>query len=78
MSFNLIAPAPKGRPDLRTGEAVAVLDQHTDSVRKTTTMNSRYYHVQELQRERLRQAEDYRLQRLALRARRAVAGQLVR
>ena len=77
MSLNLIAPAPNGGPDLRGSEAVAVLDKHIGNVRKTT-MNSQYFHVQELQRERLRQAEDYRLQRLALRARRAVAGRLVR
>lgn len=77
MSITLLAPAPHGRPDSRRTDnelhpAGAV------SVLRKNTMNSQYYHVQELQRERLRQAESYRLQRLALRARRAVASQLVR
>ena len=75
MSLSLITPALDGGPVARPKTA----DQYdsANSVRMHT-MYAQYQHVQELQRERLRQAETYRLQRLALRARRAVASQLIR
>ncbi len=47
-------------------------------VRSNPMLHSHYQLVQELHRERLRQAEQHRLQRAALRARRALAQQLMR
>jgi hypothetical protein len=78
MSINLLAPAPHGQPDSRSTDNDLHNSAGSVSPLRKNTMNSHYFHVQELQRERLRQAESYRLQRLALRARRAVASQLVR
>ncbi|HEV2634778.1 MAG TPA: hypothetical protein VGX23_06495 [Actinocrinis sp.] len=75
MSLNLVARAADGRPGLPS--TTRDLHLNAESVRKNT-VNLQYFHAQELQRERLRQAEDHRLRRLALRARRAVAGQLTR
>ena len=46
---------------------------------RSTEMNlAQYRHAQEIQRERLRQAEAQRLRRVALRARRSLAAQLMR
>ena len=76
MSLTIFAPETDHRPD-----AGAVSPDHTTSVNpvRNTLMNPLHYsHVQEIQRERLRQAESYRVYRLALRARRAVASQIVR
>jgi hypothetical protein len=47
-------------------------------IRSNAMYNTHYQLVQELHRERLRQAERYRLHRAALRARRALAQQLMR
>jgi hypothetical protein len=47
-------------------------------VRSNSMYNTHYQLVQELHRERLRQAERHRLHRAALRARRALAQQLMR
>jgi hypothetical protein len=76
MSLTIFAPETDHRPG-----AGAVSPDHTTSVNpvRNTLMNPLHYsHVQEIQRERLRQAESYRVYRLALRARRAVASQIVR
>ena len=75
MSLSLINPAVDGGPVARPKTA----DLHDSASHvRNHTMYAQYQHAQELQRERLRQAETYRLQRLALRARRAVASQLIR
>jgi hypothetical protein len=76
MSFTLFAPDAGLQPDARKTSIV----QHvpTSPVRSNPMNTLHDQHVQELQRERLRQAESYRLRRLALRARRAVAAQIVR
>jgi hypothetical protein len=47
-------------------------------VRSNVMQHAHYQLVQELHRERLRQAEQHRLHRAALRARRALAQQLMR
>lgn len=47
-------------------------------VRSNTMSHTHYQLIQELHRERLRQAERHRLARAALRARRALAQQLLR
>ena len=47
-------------------------------VRSNTMSHTHYQLIQELHRERLRQAERHRLARAALRARRALAQQLMR
>ena len=77
MSFSLVAPVTEYQPD----SGVGTQNRHSSST--TTVRNSvlnalHYSHVQEIQRERLRQAESDRLRRLALRARRAVVSQIVR
>lgn len=75
MSLSLFTPALDSGPGTRRNTS----DQHvSENPVRINTMYAQYQHVQELQRERLRQAENYRLQRLALRARRAVASQLIR
>ena len=45
---------------------------------RSNVMHTHYQLIQELHRERLRQAEKHRLARAALRARRALAQQLMR
>jgi len=76
MSLNLFTPENEYQPGTHTaypaGQSVAT------PVRINRMSSLHYSHVQEIQRERLRQADSYRLHRLALRARRAVASQIVR
>ena len=74
MSLNLFTPEADYRPGIHAPAHQPV----TTPVRNTRMSSLHYSHVQEIQRERLRQADTYRLRRLALRARRAVAGQIVR
>jgi len=47
-------------------------------VRSNVMLHTHYQLVQELHRERLRQAQEHRVQRAVLRARRALAQQLMR
>ena len=73
MSITLLKPT--GSPGAETGKPTA---RPHDSASRSTAMNSQQYlHAQEMQRERLRQAEAQRLRRAALRARRSLAARLL-
>jgi hypothetical protein len=74
MSITLLKPA--GSPGAESGKPTA--HPHEPAQRSTAMyVQQQYLHAQELQRERLRQAEAQRLRRVALRARRSLAARLL-
>ena len=74
MTLSLFTPDAEYRPGV-----LAAPTHRSAATPVRNNMNALHYsHVQEIQRERLRQADSYRIHRLALRARRAVASQIVR
>jgi hypothetical protein len=73
MSITLLKPV--GSADAESGKPAAHLNE--PAMRSETMHNRQYLHAQEMQRERLRQAEAQRLRRAALRARRSFAARLL-
>jgi hypothetical protein len=73
MSFTLIAPVGAARAE--TGKSP---EYQLEPTRSRAMYAPQYQHAQEMQRERLRQAEAQRLRRAAWRARRGLAARLMR
>ena len=72
MSISLITPV--GADRAASGKAP---EYRLEPARSSTMYVQQYQHAQEMQRERLRQAEAQRLRRAALRARRGLAARLL-
>jgi len=72
MSITLLKPA--GSAGAESGKPAA--HPYEPAMRSTVVFTQQHLHAQEMQRERLRQAEAQRLRRAALRARRSLAARL--
>lgn len=72
MSITLIAPV--GAERAKTGKTP---ESQLEATRSRSMFAPQYQHAQEMQRERLRQAEAQRLRRAAWRARRSLAARLL-
>ena len=72
MSITLIAPVGAERAE--SGKSP---ERQLEPTRSRTMFAAQYQHAQEMQRERLRQAEAQRLRRAAWRARRSFAARLL-
>lgn len=73
MSITLLKPV--GTADAEPGQRAA--HPYEPAMRSNVMHVQQYLHAQEMQRERLRQAEAQRLRRAALRARRSLAARLL-
>ena len=72
MSITLISPA--GAERAKTGKSP---ERQLEPTRSRIVHTQQYLYAQEIQRERLRQAEAQRLRRAAWRARRSIAARLL-
>ena len=73
MSITLLKPV--GTAGAESGKPAA--HPYEPAMRSSVVYAQQYLHAQEMQRERLRQAEAQRLRRAALRARRSLAARLL-